>query len=105
MPTVKKRHGRTVPSGSTGYHLRLFIAGNEQNSTIAREALERICATHLNNYCRLEIVDVLKDFRPALEEGILVTPALVVFEPGPRTVVFGNLTDTKRVLAALKVMV
>ncbi len=32
-------------------------------------------------------------------------PALVILEPGPRTVIFGNLADTGKVLAALKVVV
>ena len=36
---------------------------------------------------------------------MLVTPALVITEPGSRTVIFGNLADTGKVLAALKVVV
>ncbi len=102
---VKKKQAKGDPPARAKYHLRLFVAGNEPNSAIAREALDKICSTHLENNCQLEIIDVLKDFQPAIREHILVTPALVIVEPGPRTVVFGNLTDTKKVLSALKVVV
>ena len=105
MTTAKKKQARAGPAGAAIYHLRLFIAGNEPNSTIARESLGKICSTYLADRCELEVVDVLEDFRPAVEDRILVTPALVILEPGPRTVVLGNLTDTRKVLAALKVVV
>jgi len=91
--------------GSPKWYVRLFVAGDEPNSAIARESLDKICSTYLNGNCRVEVIDVLKDFRPALEEQVLVTPALVIVEPGPRTVIFGNLADTGKVLAALKVVV
>jgi circadian clock protein KaiB len=81
----------------------LFVAGNEPNSATAKASLDRICSTYLEQDCQIEIIDVLEDFGPALEEGVLVTPALVIIEPGPKTVVFGNLTDTKKVLDALRV--
>ncbi len=102
---AKKRKAAGEPAASAKYQLRLYVAGNEPNSAIAREALDKICSTYLQNSWRVETIDVLKDFHPAVEERILVTPALVVVEPGPRSVVFGNLTDTKKVLAALKVVV
>jgi circadian clock protein KaiB len=87
---------------SPKYHLRLFVAGNEPNSAMAKASLDKICSTYLEQGCQIDIIDVLEDFRPALEERILVTPALVIIEPGPRTVVFGNLTDTQKVLNALR---
>jgi circadian clock protein KaiB len=82
-------------------HLCLFVAGEEANSRQARENLERLCTEYLNGCARVEIIDVLKDFRAALAERVLVTPALVVKSPPPRVVVLGNLSDTARVLAAL----
>ena len=85
------------------YDLRLFVAGNEPNSAIARTSLERICSDHLRGNCHIEIIDVLKDFQPALQENILVTPALIIRHKQARTVVFGNLTNIDRVLAALDI--
>jgi circadian clock protein KaiB len=106
MATTRTRHTRGGPEiRSPKYRMRLFVAGNEPNSTMARESLDAICKKYLANDCKVEIVDVLKDFRPALEERVLVTPALVIGGAVPRTVIFGNLADTKKVLAALKVVV
>jgi len=101
----KKTQIRAGPADATTYRMRLFVAGDEPNSAVARESLAKICSTYLNGNCQVEIIDVLKDFRPALQERVLVTPALVILEPGRRTVIFGNLADTGKVLAALKVVV
>jgi circadian clock protein KaiB len=96
----QRRDGRQK---SPRYHLRLFVAGDEPNSAAAKASLHRICSTYLEQACEIEVIDVLEDFRPALEERVLVTPALVITKPGPRTVVLGNLADTKKVLDALRV--
>lgn len=85
------------------YRLRLFVAGDEPNSAIAKASLDRICSEYLKRRCQCEVIDVLQDSRLALEERVLVTPALVVRGPEHRTVIFGNLADTGRVLAALGV--
>ena len=100
---AETRKVRNIRAGSPKYHLRLFVAGSEPNSTAARASLDRICDVYLEHNCAIEVIDVLEDFRPALEERVLITPALVITKPGPRTVVFGNLTDTGKVLAALHV--
>lgn len=95
-------------SNSTGrpepaqYRFRLFVAGEGTNSVLARAALHEICSEHSEGACEIEVLDVLEDFRVALEENILVTPALIVEGPASRAVIFGNLTDRKRVLAVVK---
>ena len=83
------------------YRLRLFVAGEEANSRQARANLERLCEEYLAGRFEVEVVDVLKDFRAAVAERVLVTPALIVAAPPPRAVVLGNLSDTPRVLTAL----
>jgi hypothetical protein len=88
--------GQTAP-----YCLRLFVAGDEINSAAAKAALERVRAEGLEGDCRIEIVDILRDSRLAVEEGILVTPALLITGPGLRRVVLGNLVDAGKVRAAL----
>jgi len=103
MTRAKKRRARDGRTGSPKYRLRLFVAGDESNSIIAKASLDEICSTYLKHEYQIEIIDVLENFQPALEERILVTPALVIVEPQPRTAVFGNLTDTRKVLSALKV--
>jgi circadian clock protein KaiB len=82
---------------------RLFVANGEPNSAIARASLEKICSDYLAGNCSVEVIDVLKDFEPALKENILVTPALIVQRAGRRSVIFGNLTDIDEVLTVLHI--
>ena len=91
----------TEAQGET-YILRLFMAGNEPNSRQARENLERLQETHLKGPHKKEFIDVLEDFQIALENNVLVTPCLILVSPLPKATVFGNLSDTKRVVAALR---
>ncbi len=91
----------TEAQGET-YILRLFTADDEPNSKQARENLIRLQETHLKGPHKKEIVDVLKDFQTALENNVLVTPCLILDSPLPKVTVFGNLSNTEKVLAALR---
>jgi circadian clock protein KaiB len=96
------KRGRAGGAEPERYNFRLFVAGDEPNSALARAALEKICADYLAGNCRIEIVDVLQDFEPALKENILVTPALIVQRGERRNVIFGSLSDMDRVLTILQ---
>jgi circadian clock protein KaiB len=99
----------TAPIRSNGadpearLRLRLFVAGDEPNSRQARHNLDLLCEEYLDGQVDVEVIDVLKDFRAAVAERVLVTPALIVGALPSRIVVLGNLSDTARVLAALGV--
>lgn len=82
------------------YKLRLFIAGHEPNSVLARKKIREICAAHLEDNYELELIDVFEDFSAAVEERVVVTPALLIDAP-TKARVLGNLQDTAKVLAAL----
>jgi circadian clock protein KaiB len=97
----KAKSKGTEAQGET-YILRLFMADNESNSRQALENLERLQETHLKMPHKKEIVDVLEDFQTALENNVLVTPCLILASPLPKVTVFGNLSDTEKVLAALR---
>jgi len=84
------------------YVLRLFMADNEPNSKQALENLKQLQETHLKMAHKKEIVDVLEDFQTALENNVLVTPCLILASPLPRVTIFGNLSNTEKVLAALR---
>lgn len=86
---------------SSHYHLRLFIAGDEPNSRQSKETLHRLCETYLKGYYTLEIVDVLEDYRAALENKILVAPTLIITAPPPPITIIGSLSDVRQVLHAL----
>jgi circadian clock protein KaiB len=90
-------------NGHRGHYLfRLFVADNGPNSKQALANLHRICQEHLNGNCKIEMVDVTKDFEAAVRDNILVTPALILVAPRPRVVILGNLSDSRKVLAALR---
>ncbi len=84
------------------YRLRLYVAGNEPNSRRAQENLAKICETYLNGNCDIETIDVLKDFRTAVKDNVYVAPALILLKPEPRVTILGNLSDTQKVAAALR---
>lgn len=83
--------------------MRLFVAGNQPNSRLARQTLETIWQEYLQGRCVLEVVDVLEDFRPALEENVLVAPTLVIYEASSQIRVVGSLSDPSRLLKLLGV--
>lgn len=89
-----RKHAKAV------YQMRLFIAGDEPNSVIARKNIQQICSGHLNKNYTLQVIDVFEDFTEAIKENILVTPALVVDQP-KKLKIFGNLQEQDKVLAAL----
>lgn len=82
------------------YRFRLFIAGNEPNSLLAEQNLRALCLSYLPERHNIEIIDVLQDFEAALQAMIMVAPAVVMIAPRLVTL-FGALTDTTRILAAL----
>lgn len=80
---------------------RLFVAGNAPNSRRAIANLSELCRRHLPDRYRIEIVDVFEHPRRALEEGVFLTPHLVIASTSPALVVVGDLTDPAPVLSAL----
>jgi len=93
-----------VPEADEGvrYIFRLYVAGNEANSLVARRNLKEICEGFLGGRCDVTEVDVLADFESALKDGIFMSPTLVLVAPEPRVVIVGNLGDTAKVLSALR---
>ena len=83
------------------FRFRLFIAADTLNSVQAASNLNALCKAHLPGRHEIEVIDVFKDPKRALAEGIRMTPTLVKLAPGPVRRVVGNLTDTDRVLQTL----
>ena len=85
-----------------GHRLRLYVAGDAQNSLEALANLREICDKHLGGACDIEVVDVFLQPARALQDGIFMTPTLVKFSPGVLRTVVGTLSDTGTVLQALE---
>jgi len=83
------------------YKFRLFIAADTLNSVQASSNLNALCKAHLAGRHEIEVIDVFKDPKRALAEGIRMTPTLVKLEPGPVRRIVGSLTDVDRVMQML----
>ena len=97
------RKGAAV-AGRKAYAFRLFVAGNESNSTQARGNLAQLCEEYLKGRYQIDIVDVWKDPAIALKHSVLLTPMLIMLKPRLGVSVLGNLSDTKKVLATLRLI-
>jgi circadian clock protein KaiB len=83
------------------YHLRLFVAGDEPNSRKAKEVLKYLGERHLQGNYTLEVVDVLENYKAALEAQILFAPTLMIIDPPTKTRIIGSLSDVRRILEVL----
>lgn len=88
-------------SARTEYRFRLYVAGDASNSTQAIANLTAICRTYLTDRHEIEIVDVFREPKRALADGILMTPTLVQLAPLPGKRIVGTLRQTTIVLQAL----
>lgn len=110
MTTTTKRHtgganaakaGALKGPASDTYRLRLYVAGQTENSVAALRNLKRICETHLAGRYKIEVIDLLENPQLARGDQILAIPTLVRRLPAPITKIIGDLSNTERVLVGL----
>jgi circadian clock protein KaiB len=87
-------------SPRTLYRFRLYIAGDTPNSTQAVANLKALCRAHLPKQHKIEIVDVFREPKRALTNGILMTPTLIKLAPAPVARIVGTLSQSEPVLRA-----
>jgi circadian clock protein KaiB len=83
------------------FKFRLYVAGDAPNSTLAVTNLLALCRAYLPERHEIEIIDVLREPRMALANGILMTPTLVKLAPAPERQIIGTLSQLEAVLLAL----
>jgi circadian clock protein KaiB len=83
------------------YKFRLYVADDTMNSAQASSNLRALCQKHLSGRHEIEIVDVFKQPKRAILEGIRMTPTLLRLAPLPIRRIIGTLMDTQRVLETL----
>ena len=83
------------------FKFRLYIAGGTENAARAVANLTSLCRELLPERHEIEIVDVLREPKRALVEGIYMTPALHRVAPLPRQKIIGSLSQRDEVIAAL----
>lgn len=80
---------------------RLFVADNTPNSVLALANLNAICRKHLPDAFEIEVVDVFREPRRALAEGVFLTPTVIRLAPSPLVRIVGTLSHLRTVLHAL----
>ena len=83
------------------FKFRLYVAGDAPNSVQARANLQAFCQLYLPDRYEIETVDVFKEPRRALADGIFMTPTLVKLAPSPVRTIVGTLSQTPIVLTTL----
>ena len=83
------------------FKFRLYVAGDALNSSQAIANLGALCRAHLPDRHEIEVVDVFREPKRALLDGIFMTPTLVKLAPSPVRKMVGNLSQTQPVLLAL----
>ncbi len=81
--------------------LRLYVAGQTPKSLTAFSNLKKICAEHLHNKYRIDVIDLLENPQLARGDQILAVPTLVRNLPEPVRKIIGDLSNTEKVLVGL----
>lgn len=77
----------------SGMSLTLFVAGRGPNSVTALGNLRSWCRDHDLDESSIEVVDVVAAPSRALQEGVLLTPQLVIRDPNGAQRFVGTLHD------------
>jgi circadian clock protein KaiB len=83
------------------FKFRLYVAGDTPNSLLAIANLTALCQKHLPDRHGIEIVDIFREPKRAMDDGILMTPTLYRLEPSPIKIVVGNLSQIQPLLLTL----
>jgi circadian clock protein KaiB len=97
------KNEETPKTGDPGFwDLRLYVAGQTAKSVAAFANLKRVCEEHLAGKYRIEVIDLLVNPQLARGDQIVAIPTLVRKLPPPIRKIFGDLSDTERVLVGLQ---
>lgn len=83
------------------FRFRLYVAGDALNSALAHANLTALCRDYLPGRHEIEVVDVFREPKRALDDGILLTPTLVKLAPTPTRRIVGTLGQIEPVLQVL----
>ena len=83
------------------FKLRLYVAGDALNSTLAIANLNDLRESHPGANFEIDIVDVFCEPQRALKDGIFMTPTLVKLSPQPVRRIVGTLSHVHTVLQVL----
>ena len=101
----KKSLGKNRKSANetTGWQLKLYVAGKTPRSITAFDNLKLICEEHLEGKYHIEVIDLLEKPQLAKGDQILALPTLVRQLPEPMIKIIGDLSNTEHVLVGLDI--
>lgn len=85
-------------------HLRLYVSRGSPNSRMAVQNITEIREMYLAERAELEVIDLFEEPLRALEDGVMMTPTLLLVSCDPPVRIVGNLSDPAPVLQALEVV-
>jgi circadian clock protein KaiB len=85
------------------YGLTLFVTGATPRSMRAIANLRNFCEEDLHGAYELEVVDLYDVPERAQPANVLVSPTLVRDHPKPVKLLIGDMSDTERLRAVIKV--
>ncbi len=94
---------KAAATKSAPWLLRLYVAGETQNSLTAFSNLKRICDENLSGHYRIEVIDLAKAPHRAHDDQIVALPTLIRKLPAPIKRVIGDLSNIERVLVGMDV--
>jgi circadian clock protein KaiB len=88
-----------LPSGrisrrSGPHRLRLYVAGFSPRSVRAIDNVRRICESELSGRYNLEVIDIYKRPRSAVDDQIIAIPTLIKEAPGMVRRMIGDMSET-----------
>ncbi|MEO8670682.1 MAG: circadian clock KaiB family protein [Tahibacter sp.] len=82
------------------FKFRLYTADDAPNSVEAIADLNTFCQTYLPGRHEIELVDVYKNPKRALADGVSMTPTLIKIAPAPVHRIVGTLGRAQTLLDA-----
>ena len=83
------------------WNLHLYVAGRTPMSTRAFANLKALCEEHLKGLYQIELIDLRKNPQLARGDQIVAIPTLVRRLPLPLRTIFGDLSNSVRLLVGL----
>lgn len=81
----------------------LFVSGMSVKSSYAIENIRKICDQYIPDNPEIEIIDISREKKLAVEYQIIAIPTLIRINPKPVKIILGDLSDTKKVLGILEI--
>lgn len=91
-----------APTAGETWNLCLYIYNKTPRSVKALKNLKKLCEEHLAKGYQVEVVDLKEQPHRAVSDQIVAIPTVVRKSSYRTRKVIGDLSDTPRVLAALR---